>query len=412
MNQSGDQGFAAGWRQVGVGFMLLVCVGMIAATYGVIAVPLEAEFHTGRAELMFAMTVLSAVSALFAPVAGHLIDRTPIRRLMVLGGCLLGLGYAALSLAQSFGMVLAVFALLIAPANVLIGPVGVTALLARWFARRRAMAVGIAISGVGAGGFIFPFVIQALLDAFAWREAMVWLGAILLACTVPFALLVVNDPADRGLNPDGEPREADAAPATAKPQEGAARRVLGDPAFWLLCLLFGLVTSGMKGTVTNLPPLAVGKGIPAMQAASLVSVYSGSAFIAKISFAGFGDRVPPRRVMLASLLGYAAGMACMVQASGYGMIALGVGLTGLFGGLMVPLQSFIVPRIFGREITGRAMGLMSMVTLVALFSTPPLFGWIYDMSGSYAGIFVFFAGAALAAMLLVPLVRLTPRGQV
>ena len=90
--------------------------------------------------------------------------------------------------------------------------------------------------------------------------------------------------------------------------------------------------------------------------------------------------------MFAALIGFAAGMACLTQAAvGYGTIALGVALIGLFGGLMVPTESYLAPRVFGQRAVGRAMGLLTGMTLCALLSTPPLFGLIFDLTGSYNG---------------------------
>lgn len=402
--------FAAGWRQVAISFLLLAATGMIASTYSVIAVPLGEEFRPSRMVLMLAMTVLSGASAVLSPLLGNIMDRASLRGMMLLGGFLLALGYAALSLAQTFNHVLVIFGLLIAPANVLIGPVAVTVLLSRWFVQRRGTAIGIAIAGIAAGGFVFPIVIQALLDAHQWREAFRLLALVLFFCTVPAAALVVNSPAERGLHPDG----AAVDPSVARPAGERPRitvgEVLGDPAFWLAALLFAVVLSGMKGMVTNLAPLAIDEGVKADKAALLISVYAGCGFVAKLGFAVLADWLGPRPLMFISLAGFAAGMACLTQASGgYAVIALGVGLIGLFGGLMVPLQSFIVPRIFGQQVVGRAMGLISMVTLCALLSTPPIFGLIFDLTGNYTGIFLVFAALAVATMLAVPYIRLHPR---
>ena len=114
--------------------------------------------------------------------------------------------------------------------------------------------------------------------------------------------------------------------------------------------------------------------------------------------------------MFSALGGFAAGMALLTLASGgYGAIALGVAVIGLFGGMMVPIESFLAPRVFGQRAVGRAMGLLSGVILVALLCTPPLFGLIFDLTGSYKGIFWTFSGLALVALLWVPFIRLTPR---
>lgn len=402
--------FAIGWRQVCVGFMLLAATGMIASTYSIVAVPLAQEFQPTRAVLMLTMTVLSGACALLSPVLGALMDRVPLRILMIAGGLSLGAGYAGISLAKDFTQVLIIFGVLIAPANVLIGPVAVTVLLSRWFANRRGRALGIAIAGISAGGFFFPMIIQGLLNANEWREALRLLALILIAWTVPAASLVVDRPADRGLHPDGEALPPAIAREELTKAPFSVRAVLTDPAFWMIAATIAIVTSGMKGMITNIAPLAIDNGVSAGRAALLVSIYSGCSFIAKLNFAALSDRLGPRVLMFASLIGVALGMACLTQAAlGYGVIAMGVAFIGLFGGLMVPTESYLAPRVFGQRAVGRAMGLLSGATLLALLSTPPLFGLIFDLTGSYRGIFWTFCGLSLAALLWLPAIRMHPR---
>lgn len=402
--------FAVGWRQVVVAFMLLSAAGMIASTYSIVAVPLDAEFNPSRMVLMLSMTVLSGACAVLSPLLGSLMDRVSIRKLMIAGGLFLSAGYVALSFATSFTQVLVIFGVLVAPANVLIGPVAITVLLSRWFAQRRGRAIGIAIAGISAGGFVFPMIIQGLLDAHEWRQALQLLGLVLLVWTVPVTLLVVDRPSDRGLNPDGAAEPPALAQAELAKAPISASELLRDPAFWMIALTVAIVTSGMKGMVTNLAPLAIDTGIDASDAAMLISIYAGCGFIAKLNFAALSDRLGPRVLMFTALGGFATGMACLTQAqAGYAVIALGVAITGLFGGLMVPIESYLAPRVFGQRAVGRAMGLLSGVILVALLSTPPLFGLIFDITGSYTGIFWTFCGLALIALLWVPVMRLQPR---
>jgi MFS family permease len=390
--------------------MLLAATGMIASTYSIVAVPLAAEFHPSRMVLMLSMTVLSGVCAALSPLLGNLMDRFPLKWLMIAGGLFLAAGYVALSFATSFKQVLAVYGVLIAPANVLMGPVAATVLLSRWFVSRRGRALGIAIAGISAGGFVFPMIIQGLLNAFEWREAMRWLSLVLLVWTVPTALLVVNRPGDRGLNPDGAAEIEPASRAEAASAPISIRDVVTDPAFWMIAVTVAVVTAGMKGMITNLAPLAIGVGVKASDAALLISIYAGCSFIAKLNFAALSDRLGPRVLMFTALGGFALGMACLTQAkAGYAVIAVGVALTGLLGGLMVPIESYLAPRVFGQRAVGRAMGLLTGTILGALLCTPPLFGLIYDLTGSYAGIFWTFSGLALATLLLVPAIRLHPR---
>lgn len=402
--------FAVGWRQVGVCFMLLAASGMIAATYSLVAVPLAQEFQPSRTVLMLTMTVLSGTCAALSPLLGALMDRVSLRKLMVAGGILLASGYLAISMATSFTQVLVIFGVLIAPANVLIGPVAITVLLARWFAKRRGRAVGIAIAGISAGGFFYPMIIQGLLDAYQWREALQLLSLVLLVWTVPVALLVVNRPADRGLHIDGESAPPKMTQAEMDKPAISARQILADPAFWMLAFTVSIVTAGMKGMITNLAPLAMDTGISASDAAPLISIYAACSFTAKMSFAALSDRLGPRVLMFAALGGFALGMICLTQvAMGYYVIVMGVAITGLFGGLMVPVESYLAPRIFGQRAVGRAMGMLAGTILIAMLATPPLFGLIFDLFGSYQGIFWIFGGIALLALLWLPRIRMHPR---
>lgn len=402
--------FAIGWRQVATSMMLLAAVGMIAATYSVVAIPLAREYQPSRSVLMLAMTVLSGTCALLSPLLGTLMDRVSLRKLMVTGSLLLAGGYLAISMTTSFMQVLVIFGFLIAPANVLIGPVAITVLLSRWFARRRGRAMGFAIAGISVGGFLFPFIIQGFLDAYHWRQALQLLSLVLLVWTLPMALMVVNKPADRGLYPDGDSRPPQMTREEMEKPAISARQILTDSAFWMIAGTVAIVTAGLKGLITNLVPLALDNGVDASNAAPLISLFAACTFIAMMSFAALSDRVGPRILMFVSLAGFAGGMACLTQATmGYYVIALGVAIAGLFGGLMIPLESYIAPRVFGQQAVGRAMGMLTGVILIALLTTPPLFGLIFDLTGSYAPILWAFAGIALLSLLWLPRIRMHPR---
>ena len=402
--------FLAGWRQVAVCFVLLTASGMIASTYSLIAVPLYREFEPSRMVLMLSMTMMAGGSAILMPVLGGVLDRFSVRKLMVLGGVCLASGYTAISFATSFTQVLAVFAVLMSLANILIGPLAATVLLSRWFEQKRGRAIGVAIAGISAGGALFPMVIQGFLDAYQWREALRLLSLVLVVLTVPAALLVVDRPQDRGLHPDGAEQPSDQARAELAQAPISARAILTDPAFWMIAAAVATVTSGMKGMITNLAPLALDAGVEASRAAYLISTFAGASFLAKMTFAAFADKLGPRALMFVSLGGFAVGMALLTQSHlGFGAMALGVGVIGLFGGMMVPTESYLAPRVFGQRGVGRAMGLLSGTILVALLATPPLFGFIFDMTGSYRSIFWTFGGIAIAALLMVPAIRLTPR---
>ncbi len=395
-----------GWRQVWVCFVALSTSGMIASTYSLLAVPLAEEYQPTRAVLMLAMTVLSGTCALLSPLLGSLMDRVAVRWLLLAGSCSIGLGYAALSLTTEFYQVLIIYGLLIAPANVLLGPMLASVLLSRWFEHSRGRAIGFAVAGISVGAFCFPMIIQWLLDSYDWRPAVQYLGLILTLWSVTTAVLVIDRPQHKGLWPDGAAAPAASSNSHYGNTSFKLTRLLAMPAFWAIVGTVAVVTAGMKGTITNLAPMVMDAGITASQAAPLISIFAACSFVAKISFAAMADRIGPHTLMACSLLGFAAALACLTQAQlGYSIIVIGVALLGLAGGLMLPMEAYLVPKVFGKQVVGRAMGVLTGVILVVMLCTPPLFGFIFDVSGSYQGIFWFFMAAAVLALALVPAIK-------
>jgi MFS family permease len=403
-------GFAVGWRQVAACLVLMAVSAMVASTYSIVAVPLAREFHPSRMVLMLAMTVMTAGAGLMAPILGPLMDRMSLRRLMALGCAMLVAGFVALSFATSFLQVIVIYGLFMAAANILMGPMPAMVLLSRWFVGGGGTAMGLAISGVAFGAIIFPPIIQGLLDGFPWREAMRLLALILAVCSLPAVTLISNSPADKGLHPDGAPVDPVASEARPDAPHLSAREVLTDPAFWMVGAMIAVVLSGMLGLVTNIVPLALDHQVDPNSAALLISIYAATGFVGKLTFAAVSDRLNLRHLALLVLGLFGSGMVCLLWADGgYWMIALGVGLVG-FGGVMIPLQGLLVPRIFGLAVIGRVSGYLNTLVLCTLLATPPIFGGIFDLTGSYSAGFMIFAALTAGAMLMAPYIRLHPRG--
>lgn len=398
--------FAIGWRQVAACVLTLALTSLITSSFSLLAVPLGQEFKPSRMVLMLAMTVVSAVSALISPSLGKLLDRVNMPLAMAIGTGLLAAGFAAMSLAPNFNLVLAVYALLIAPANILLGPLAAKVLLSRWFVRQRGKALGLAISGIALGNFFFPQIFQTFLDAWEWRISLRALAVMTLVLGLGAAAMTVNRPSDRGLFPDGADSDPDRREANPAAAQISAATILKDPTFWLIAGLVATVTAGLKGMVTNLGTMSHDAGIDARAGALLLSTYAASGFIGKLVFAAFADRLRPHLILRASLAGYGLGTLAMAFAGGnYWALAGGVALMGFFGGMMMPIESYLIPRIYGRAIVGRVGGMLNFVLHSILLISPPLFGLIFDRTGSYEAIFLTFTALAVLAFLLVGFVR-------
>lgn len=402
--------FSLGWRQVWLAFVLLTVGSMVTVTFGVLSVPLMAEFGPSRMTLMLPMSVIAVVMALLGPVLGPLMDRISLRLTVIAGGILLSAGYVALSYVTEFWQVMVVYGLFMGPSQLSVGNLAMTILVSRWFSAMRGRAMGIALTGVSVGGFVFPLLAQFLLEMFDWRTALRVFAVILGIIVVPCVLLMIDRPSDVGLHPDGAETEPEHGDAEGLAAAGLSnRQILTDPTFWILALILSVFFSAMRGVITNIAALATDEGVDASYVAYLFSVYSIAGVVAKLSYAAIADRANPKTLLFVTMLGACAAFVSLTFAErGFATIAAGALMIGLFGGALLPMQGYLVPRIFGREVVGRVSGLLGLALFAFNTASPPLFGLIHDITGHYDAVFITYFAMTVGTMLLLPFMRVDP----
>tara|TARA_R110002094_G_scaffold61441_6_gene72020 strand:- start:2427 stop:3632 length:1206 start_codon:yes stop_codon:yes gene_type:complete len=393
-----------GWWLVGVAFLvLMVSNGSIMYSYSVVAVPLGEAFNASRMTMMLGMTGMTLAGGLISPFLGGLIDRGSLRGMMLLGALGLALGYVLLSVTTASWQVPLVYAGLMVLGINLLGPLTTSTLLARWFSRRRGMALGVAAVGTSVGGFVFPPLVQWLIDSYEWRNALRILGVGTLLVTLPAVWLVANRPADRGLHPDGDAPPS--GPAFVPPPLSTSA-LLRDRNFWLVAMAMGLLFGVYSALLANLVPFALGVGALAERAAFLVSVIALAGIVGKLSFGAIADRLDLRAALAASMVLVLSGVSCYLVSETYAGLVIGSASLGLAAGGMLPVWGSLLAVLFGAANYGRVMGLMNPVIMPLTLIGPPLAGLIYDTSGSYGAAFVGFIGALLLGLVLLPFIRL------
>jgi sugar phosphate permease len=271
--------------------------------------------------------------------------------------------------------------------------------------------MGIALTGVSIGGIVFPLMAQFVLDHFDWRTAMRLFALLLALVTFPIAMMVINRPADVGLHPDGDDKEPEHADADAYEATGlTSKAILADPTFWILALILSVFFSAMRGVITNIAPMAMNEGIDPTLIAWLVSSYAVAGLIAKLVYAWIADRASPKLLLAIVMVGGGAAHVCLIFAEqGLPAIAAGAVLIGLTGGSLLPMQGYLVPRIFGRAVVGKVSGLLGLALFVFNVFSPPLFGLIHDLFGNYDVVYLAYAVMTVAMVLLLPAMRIDPR---
>lgn len=400
--------FFFGWVIVGCAICSNVARQAAAvATLSVFIVPMTDAFGWSRAGISGAVSFGALLGALAAPFTGPLFDRHGSRALLVwsavvVGACSLALGgtQSLLWFYAAFGISRMMFS---APFDV-----GTTSAVAKWFVRRRARAMAILSMSTGLGLAVMPFLAQLVIATHGWRAGWFTLAAIVIVIGVlPQWLLLVREPEDVGLSPDGE--AADAGQANGGKRAAAAGEAaytraaaLATPALWLMMAYTLLVFPVQAGLSLHQAPHLVERGISPTVAATIVSAFSIAAAAASLLCGVIGDRVPVRATLCAGAVLMALGSAAMRAVDGplvgfAAAIAFGAGIGGILTMLPVAWANS-----FGRAHFGAIRGITLPAQVGGQALGPLIAGVLHDATGNYgAGLAVFVVLSVLAALIAV-----------
>jgi MFS family permease len=144
---------ARAWRVVAVAFAAMFTTFGIAYSFGAFLLPVSGDLGTGRGATaaVFSFTTLALFG--LGGLSGPAVDRFGPRRVVLVGAVALGLGLLLTSRATSLWQAYVGHGLGVGLA-VACCYVPLVATVGGWFQRRRTLAVGVAVSGIGLGTLV------------------------------------------------------------------------------------------------------------------------------------------------------------------------------------------------------------------------------------------------------------------
>ncbi len=394
-----------GWNVLAVAMLFQAIsfgIGIYSFTFWV--APWMQEFDAGRADVMTVFIILQVAMGLWSPVAGRFLDARSIRHLIVLGAVCLSVGLVAIGRAASLWQIQAIYATLIVVGMLLCGPLPAQTLAARWFDRRRGLAIGIVTVGTSVGGFTLPLVVTVLHEWYGWRAANDLLAVAVIVVIVPLVWRVIrNSPAERGIPGEGARDLSEPIPID---RAWSIPEILRTRIFWCIVFAFTPMALAFGGAQQNLAPFASDVGFDARATSYLVSLMALVMIGSKVMFGALADRVAPRYlfgVALAVLLFVLIGL--LTDELTYMHLMVFCAMLGFSAGAFLPLLGAIVTQSFGVASFARVVGLVGPFTTLAALG-PWLAGGIRDTHGSYDAAWQLFIAllvpAAVALIFLRP----------
>ena len=390
--------------------MLLVSIGMGTTMYmySLVAGAVGEEFGASRLMLMAGSTGMLLVMGLCSPALGRALDRYSCKWILTVGALVMGMGFLWVAFSTHVWMMVASYVLLISIGAATLSLLTTATLLTRWFVRHRGLAIGIAALGTQFGGFFYPPLFAATMEAHDWRFAVAGMGVlIMVASPLLIWLFEVDHPQHKGLVPLGG-----AAPATDshRQQQAAVRlsfsQLLKHRNFWLVVLIAGVGMATNTTLLANLSLFATDLGEPVVRGAFLVSLVALLGVFAS-PFLGWLSDVINLKVV-AGIMILALTLACFMFsiADSYGLLLTAALFMGIGGGGVYPVFASLVAHLYDQRVYGQVLGTSTLLTSVITAASPLFAGWIHDVTGSYRLLFITLMAILLVVMVCISLLRI------
>jgi MFS family permease len=397
---------------IALGATLGVCFGFssfVATVFGQFVRPISTEFGWTRTQTTGALTLATLLTIAGAPIAGALIDRFGPRLVLLVASLLLPLAVASLSLTDGglprYYLTLAMIAVI--GAGTLPGTY--TAIVFKWFDRRRGLGFGFPLAGVGLSGIFLPPVIRSLIAAYDWHVAILIIGAAMFVAVVPMACFLFRLSPRNASEIDGGmagPAQTE-APVAAEPSGVPWQPYLRSRQFLQLAASFILLGIATLGVIINFQAMLEDGGIPALTVAKLLSLQGLFTLIFRLGSGWLLDRFPPRLVSAVMIVAPALGITIIAVTPTLPMLIVAAPLLALGFGGEFNVMSFFSSRYFDRAAYGKMYGLIYATYTVGGSIGPILLAKVYDLTGAYRYGLLFMASLiVIASVLIITLPRL------
>lgn len=369
------------WVVVAAAFVSMFTVFGVVYSFGVFIEPMAREFGTGHGLTSVVFAVTAFLFFVLGAVTGRAADRLGPRRVVLLGAVATGAGLILTAGVHSIWLGYLTYGLGVGLGTAC-GYVPMVAAVGGWFERRRALAIGIAVSGIGVGTLAVPPIAALLVGLLGWRRTYLVFGVATLLLLSACALAAQRPPAG----------------SKSSLQLGRAVRTRE---FGLLYCSGLLSSFALFLAFVHIVPYAIKMGTAPVAAAGLISVVGVGSATGRLGLGGAAERLGAVRTFQLSVGILIASYVVWYLAPSYAALAGFALVLGLGYGGWVALSPSVMADLFGAEGLGGSLGtLYTSAGIGALFG-PPFAGFLVDATNSYRPAILTALGLAVAAGLLI-----------
>jgi MFS family permease len=356
------------YRPAAAAFLAMMAMAVTSSTLSFFLEPVCMELGIGKGSFSLIFSLMTISGAVTNPILGRIAGKKGVRGILAVSA-LWGCGSLLLfSVAKQLWLVyLAGFLLGLFGSNC-VALCGNVIVQNAYDPRQASAILGIVMSGSGVGGMIFNIVIPAVMAASTWQRAMVVMSFCWLGVVGASVLLL-------GREKTMEQPSGTAAVGLGMTQAEALR----SPKLYMLIAVIVVITAAC-GVQQQQPSMLGIYGYDAAGISRMLSVQTAVLAAGKIGQGILYGRLGVRRGGCTMLLIFAAAFLILaVPALAWpGLMVMALGL-----GIYTTLLPLVTRQVFGTREYAAIWGMAATAGSIGTFIANPLWGTIYDMTGSY-----------------------------
>ncbi|MED5580431.1 MAG: MFS transporter [Nitrospinota bacterium] len=387
--------FYYGWTIISLIFFCMAYSVAVRFSFSIFQTSLIEEFGWGRGVLGSAYAVMLGIYAITCPFTGRLFDRKGPRFVLLWGPIFYGVGMLLSSLISELWHVFVFPSLLVGLGIAMSGFPIYSALIPKWFDKKRGMATGIALSGSGIGMLFLIPLIEYSISSFGWRLTYLILGFSVLFFLFPIVyFFLYNKPEDVGQEIDGieSPNVLKEKGSEEEKKEHLGfleiyKQLKGNRNFWVLAITVFLIGLNNNMIFSQLHLYLTDVKFSSSSSALIFGAVGFVRIVGSIIMGWCSDYIG--RPYAQSLSAFLTGVGILVlmcfvfignsvYLAFLYILIFGIGLGG-----MTSCYSAMAADSFKGGSFGAIMGFLEIFFGLGGVLGPPFAGFVFDFTGSY-----------------------------
>ena len=388
-----------GWIIVAVALVSMAFWFGIRSNFSVFYVALLEEFGWRRGDSAGVQSMALITYTVMAPLVGGLIDRFGPRRVVTPGILILALGLVLCRTIGNLAEFYIFYGVVVGTGITCIGIVTYSAILAHWFEKRRGLASGIALSGMGLGTFVLVPLSQSFISMWGWRLTFAVLAGLVLIIALPLnALFLRHKPSEVGQCVDGSKNGTPlhesgsyATQANGNPADWTTRKVMSSGRFWALIGFTFFAIISIYTIVVHGVRFMVDQGIAKMTAAYVLALVGLISSIFRIFWGWLSDRISREMTYTLGIACGCFGVSSFLLFEAHKSFIFIYSFFIFFGmgwGVTAPMMMAVSADLFKGRIFGLIYGFVEASVGIGAAFAAWVAGFIFDQTQSYQMAFV------------------------